>query len=631
MTAQNPACSPVKEDKEKLLPGSHVKKKRKCCPKVFPGPPQVKYIIYNELCERFSYYGLRAILIKFLQDELEFGEDDAAAISLFFSALCYTTPLVGGFIADSYLGKYCTILLFSTIYVCGGGLLALSAEMDSPITSFVGLGLIGIGTGGIKPCVSSFGADQFSKNSSKGEGSRNPEMESYFMAFYFSINFGSIGSFLVIPIVREHYGYFWAFLIPAICLFVALVIFVSATKKYVMIPPAGSVLKVLCGVCCEASRKSRSRLTINEDDTAEVLFQDSNADLLDTSQDILSITTDAVSDKDTKTCFCLGKDGSRADKKKIRFLDRAVEKYSRKVVYDVRAVWELVPIFLCFPCFWALFDQQANTWEQQAELMDTWKFQPDQMSFWNPLLVLTLIPFFDKLVYPCWAKCQPSVTALHKMVVGMIFTIASYILSAFVQIRVEKYPGKVSVFWQLPQYILISVGEILISITGLEFAYTQAPISMKAFIASFNLSMVAIGDILAGIIYTAVRVLKRPAMFFLFAGLMGGNLLIFIFFALRYNFKVFAVDEYRKRTNRLLEESKKRGRSASYAFANNGSNAADMSIHGSLYDVPDTFHSENNFVQKKSYNVMESIRSDDVSHPIAGNPNRTGSIDIKNK
>jgi len=180
---------------------------RSTCPKILPGPPQIKYIIVSELCERFSYDGLQAILIKFLQEELLYNKNDSASISLYFGSLCYFTPLIGGYISDSYLGRYHTIIGFSIVYCCGGYCLAIAAGTLSKAITFIGLALIGIGTGGIKPCVCTFGADQFPKSSDVDRIIQEREVERYFMAFYFTINFGSIASYLVIPFIREHFGY----------------------------------------------------------------------------------------------------------------------------------------------------------------------------------------------------------------------------------------------------------------------------------------------------------------------------------------------------------------------------------------------------------------------------------------
>jgi len=521
------------------------------CPKLIPGPPQIKYIIVNELCERFSYYGLRAILAKFLQEQLLYNENDSASISLFFSSLCYFTPLIGGYVSDSYFGKYRTIVGFSIVYCSGGIFMAAAAGTLSTAMTFIGLALIGIGTGGIKPCVSTFGADQFPKSSGANSVAQDRELERYFMAFYFSINFGSIGSFLIIPLVREHFGYVWAFLIPAVCLLLALCVFLSATAKYNRVPPEGSVFKVIYGVL-SAARKPTPLLLESRMESEWDVSQVREVPVLNSGGNSAEALDTAQVDPESPSY------GSQTEIKplmgKAKYLDRAIGKYSKQTVEDVRGVWELVPIFLCFPCFWALFDQQGNTWEQQAEDMDTWIFQPDQMAFWNPLLIMILIPFFDKIIYPFWRKHHPSVNALHKMALGMVFSVASYIVSAFVQISVQRSPGKVSVFWQLPQYILISLGEILISVTGLDFAYSQAPISMKAFIASFNLSMVAIGDLCAGVIYTSVSGMDRHNVFFLFSGLMFVNLIVFAFFAKRYRFKRYS-DKPQEGTDIQMEQN----------------------------------------------------------------------------
>lgn len=124
---------------------------------LLPGPRCVRNILGTELCERFSYYGLRAILVIFLTDELNFRENDAVALFAYTSALAYFMPLVGGYVADAYLGRFSTILYFSSVYCVGSLTLAIAAGFKSVVLTIVGLFLIGVGTGGIKPCVSAFG------------------------------------------------------------------------------------------------------------------------------------------------------------------------------------------------------------------------------------------------------------------------------------------------------------------------------------------------------------------------------------------------------------------------------------------------------------------------------------------
>merc|ERR550534_3589407 len=168
------------------------------------------------------------------------------------------------------------------------------------------------------------------------------------------------------------------------------------------------------GVCCEARKpggKSRS-----SHGSRETLIKDSDDGVPVWKEHTVSITNNPAVAQTPNPI-------------KARFLDRAYGRYSRATINDVRAVWELIPIFICFPCFWALHDQQSNSWEQQAEAMNTIIFEADQMSFWNPLMLLLLIPIFDKAVYPFWHRCQPSVTPLHKIGLGMVFSIASYCMA----------------------------------------------------------------------------------------------------------------------------------------------------------------------------------------------------------
>ena len=123
-----------------------------------PGPSHVKNIIGNELCERFSYYGLRSILVLYFVESLGWSESFAISMFSYSSAMAYFMPVVGGLVADSFLGKYKTILYFSLIYCVGSAMLALTAAQASVFGAMAGLFLIAVGTGGLKPCVSSFGA-----------------------------------------------------------------------------------------------------------------------------------------------------------------------------------------------------------------------------------------------------------------------------------------------------------------------------------------------------------------------------------------------------------------------------------------------------------------------------------------
>jgi len=224
--------------------------------------------------------------------------------------------------------------------------------------------------------------------------------------------------------------------------------------------------------------------------------------------------------------------------REIRDTDKKFVLSGEKLAVEAEnaSVLKLIPILLGLPCFYALFEQQYCTWEQQAEKMDTWFFKADQMNFWNPVLIIFLIPLFNIVVYPLWRYWQPSLHPLQKITVGMIFTFMSFMFTGFLQLSVDAEPGKVSVFWQLPQYIFITIGEILVTITMMEFLYLQAPPTMKTIITSLQNSMLAIGNICAGLLYTILNGLSRASMFFLFAVLMLINILVFVQCARQFKF-----------------------------------------------------------------------------------------------
>uniref|UniRef100_A0A3Q4FZY7 Solute carrier family 15 member 2 n=1 Tax=Neolamprologus brichardi TaxID=32507 RepID=A0A3Q4FZY7_NEOBR len=156
------------------------------------------FIVVNEFCERFSYYGMKALLTLYFLTYLKWDKDLSTAVYHAFSGLCYFTPILGAFIADSWLGKYKTIIYLSIVYVIGhvvksvGAIPTVGSTELHIALSMSGLILIALGTGGIKPCVAAFGGDQFDEE----------HRQKFFSIFYMSINAGSFLSTIITPILR---------------------------------------------------------------------------------------------------------------------------------------------------------------------------------------------------------------------------------------------------------------------------------------------------------------------------------------------------------------------------------------------------------------------------------------------
>lgn len=200
-------------------------------------PPGVPYIVGNEAAERFSYYGLRAILMVYMTQYLLNSEGQSAPMDKLeatrayhiFQFAVYLFPILGAIISDAWLGKYRTIIWVSLIYCLGPFFLALD---QTRFGLYAGLWLIAIGSGGIKPCVSAHVGDQF--------GASNKHLiTKVFSWFYFSINFGSFFSTLLTPILLRDYGPRVAFGVPAVLMFVATIVFWMGRYKFSHIPPAG--------------------------------------------------------------------------------------------------------------------------------------------------------------------------------------------------------------------------------------------------------------------------------------------------------------------------------------------------------------------------------------------------------
>ncbi|KAI3676303.1 hypothetical protein L1987_85908 [Smallanthus sonchifolius] len=225
------------------------------------------FILGNECCERLAYYGMSTNLVNYLSDRLNQGSVRASTNVSNWSGTCYATPLLGAFLADAYLGRYWTIASFSIIYFFGMALLTLSASLkelqpfcdadschpSSTLTAitFVALYMIALGTGGIKPCVSSFGADQFDETDVK----ERKRKSSFFNWFYLSINIGALFASSVLVWIQMNVGWGWGFGVPAVAMAIAVVFFFSGSPLYRIQKPSGSPFVRLCQVVIASFRK----------------------------------------------------------------------------------------------------------------------------------------------------------------------------------------------------------------------------------------------------------------------------------------------------------------------------------------------------------------------------------------
>lgn len=493
-------------------------------------PKGIPFIIGNELAERFSFYGMKAILTVFMTEHLLTASGEAAYMSderaktwyHAFNGLAYTFPILGAILSDAFWGKYKTILLISLMYCLGHGMLALMdlgphfGIWDMKPFLAAGLILIAIGAGGIKPCVSAHVGDQF------GSGNKNL-LTQIFNWFYFSINVGAAASSFLTPVLLAgikvgedpatgeaiRFGGPWlAFGLPGVLMAIATLLFWLGRHVFVHVPPAGW-----------------------ENFKHETFSPEGKT-----------------------------------------------------------ALRNLAPLFLIFvPVFWAIFDQTGSAWVLQAESMNreflgiTWL--KSQVQLVNPILILTGIPFFTYVVYPFMGRFfEP--TPLRKIGIGFVLTAMSFAFSAIIEIWIASKSGAPisalwqqigaegqapatlaevvkaaretgmtqaeiqpfiadmpSIGWQFFAYFILTAGEIMVSIVCLEFAYTQSPKKMKSFIMGVFFLGVALGNYLTMGVNAVLDALKdeqgNPPLdgagyYWFFSGLMLVTTVAYIIWSKTY-------------------------------------------------------------------------------------------------
>jgi POT family proton-dependent oligopeptide transporter len=469
-------------------------------PKITTMPPGVPYIVGNEAAERFSYYGMNSILTifmtKYLLDKMGHLSVMPAAQAeawyhTFVSAL-YFLPIFGAVLADAVFGKFWVVFWISIVYCAGHATLALigtpvAHSIEPRYLLAVGLLLIAIGAGGIKPCVSTNVGDQF--------GETNEHLLTrVFNWFYFSINAGSAFSTLLIPWLLEPYkaapdGFIAklpasivsflesprlhspdiAFGLPGVFMAIATVVFWMGRKKFVHIPPVG-----LRTYAREIFNKNTGKILLN------VLMP--------------------------------------------------------------------VPFVMIF---WALWQQNFSSWIVQAESMDRHLFGIEwlssQIQTVNPIFILIMLPLFSYLLYPAVEKVIP-LTPLRKIGAGLFVTAVSFFIVALIQTRIDT-GARPNIIWQVWAFVVLTAGETLVSPTHLEFSYTQGPVKLKSLVMCTYLLAVSLGNQFTAVVNFVIQnpdgsvKLQGASYFMFFVWVMLGTAVLFAIVTPFYKGRTYLQDQ----------------------------------------------------------------------------------------
>ncbi|CAL9761315.1 unnamed protein product [Musa acuminata subsp. burmannicoides] len=532
------------------------------------------FILGNECCERLAYYGIATNLVTYLKNKLHEGNAYAARNVTTWQGTCYIMPLLGAILADAYWGRYWTIAVFSTIYFVGMATLTLSASVPafkpSPCVEsvcpeasavqyaifFIGLYLIALGTGGIKPCVSSFGADQFDDTDPRERMKKG----SFFNWFYFSINIGALISSSFLVWVQDNCGWGLGFGIPTLFMGLAIISFFFGTPLYRFQKPGGSPLIRMCQVVVASFRKwkvdvpSDSCLLYEVPEKASAIKGSRKLEHTDEIKFFDKAAT--VTDLDTKT-------ESFSNPWRLCTVTQVEE---LKILVRMFPVWATTIVFS------AVYAQISTMFVEQGMVMDTsigsFTIPPASLSTFDVISVIVWVPIYDRILVPVARRFtgkERGFSELQRMGIGLFISILAMAAAAVVEIRrldiakaeglvSEKVAIPLSIFWQTPQYFLVGAAEVFTFIGSLEFFYDQSPDAMRSLCSALSLLTTALGNYLSSFILTVVTSVTTRGgrtgwipdnlneghldyYFWLLTGLSFLNLLIYVACANRYKSK----------------------------------------------------------------------------------------------
>lgn len=477
-------------------------------------PFAVFLVAIIELSERFTYYGCQGIFQNYVQRPLDgsqgpgalgMGHQGATGLTTFYTFWCYVTPLLGGLIADQYLGKYKTIVTFAGVYWCGL-LILVCTSIPSSLRAGAGLGgyiasilLTGLGTGGIKANVAPLIAEQYKRRTMAIAVTKKGErvvidpyvtIQRIFLIFYWSINIGAL-SLLATPYMERDIG-FWSAYLLCLCMFmVGITVLVLGRKQYVDRPPDGTVV-------------------LDSFKAVGLMIRHRNMDAAKPSW--------LAQNKASKT---------------VSWDDNFVEELKRALVG--------CKVFTIYPIYWVCYGQFSNNFVTQAGQMAGHGIPNDLMQNFDPIAIIVFVPLMDRLVYPLLRKARIPFKPISRITFGFWIAALAMAYAAIVQhliysagpcyehplcdasvVNGVAYGNNVHIAIQTPAYMLIGISEIFASATGYEYAYTKAPPRMKSFVQSLFLLTNAFGSALGEAFVPAAF---DPAILWMYVGLAIGTFL----------------------------------------------------------------------------------------------------------
>ena len=445
--------------------------------------PKGLWVLFGtEMWERFNFYGMRAILTLFMVNSLLIKEADAAIIYGGFLALCYLTPLLGGFISDKYIGNRYSIMLGGTLMAIGQFLLFISAStFDSSLGSakifmWVALFVIIFGNGFFKPNISSMVGSLYPKQ-------EKSKLDSAFTIFYMGINIGAFLGQFICPWVgdvkdadtgiRDIFAFKWGFLAASIAMIIGTITFFVLKNKYVVTPegrPIGDLPKNSVNDDFEEGETQTAKFTGKAIGIAVVLFAalffifrfilvgEFGFSAVEMGQLIKGLIYPFIYAAGISLAYLI-----------MSSAENKVERQRIWVIY-------IVSFFIIF--FWAAFEQAGSSLtfiadNQTDRSIFGWNMPPSMVQIFNGLFVVALALPFSLLWDKLRAKGKEPVSPL-KQAIGLALIALSYFIIAH-NVKDLGNTGLLAIKWLMLLYLIQTMGELCLSPIGLSLVGKLAP------------------------------------------------------------------------------------------------------------------------------------------------------------
>ncbi|ONI03549.1 hypothetical protein PRUPE_6G264100 [Prunus persica] len=523
------------------------------------------FIVAIEFSERLSYFGIATSLIIYLTKVMHDDLKVAAKSVNYWSGVTTLVPLFGGFIADAYLGRFNTVLASSIIYLLGLILLCMSWFVPSlrpcdtkschgprkihEVVFFLAIYLVSIGTGGHKPALESFGADQFDDDHPE---ERKQKM-SYFNWWNFGLCCGLLLGVTVVVYVQDHVSWGVADIVLTAVMAVSLVIFIVGRTNYRYRKPTGSPLTPMLQVLVAAIAK---RSLPHPSDPAQ-LYEIPK------------------SEKVHGRLLCHTKNLKFLDKAAIISAQTLAEKPSPwrlatvTKVEEMKLVLNMIPIWLATLPFGMCVAQASTFFIKQGATMNRnigngFEIPPASIFSLAAIGMIISVTFYEKLLVPILRRTtgnERGINILQRIGIGMVFSIATMVAAALVEKKrlgaVESDPVKgshsMSVLWLAPQFVIIGLGDGFTLVGLQEYFYDQVPDSMRSLGIAFYLSVIGAGNFLSSLLITVVDHITEKGgkswfgkdlnssrldrFYWVLACIVAANLCVYVFLARRYSYK----------------------------------------------------------------------------------------------